>query len=169
MHGSVVGAPRQQPYAGGRQLDRHGAVLVGAQHVAGVELAEHRGVGVPVVVVAPHGYNGDDGVDRLEETGRVRVAAMVGDLQDRRPQQVGALQQRGLGRGAGVTGQQQHTVAVADPEHQRALVALQRRPLRAGTEHLHQGGAQPEGGAGHDGADRHPPLPGGQVGLARGR
>lgn len=136
------------------QRDAHRAVQIGAQHRHARQRPQHGRVGVAVVVALTDRHHRRAGADGVEEGRVVRVAAVVGDLQDRRGEQVGTGEQAPLRGLFGVAGQQQRAVLAGDPQHHGVVVGLvAQRAVGDRAQHHDVRGAEreaPAGGHRHD-------------------
>jgi hypothetical protein len=130
-------------------------VLVGPGDGGAPQLGEHRRMRVAVVVVGTDRHDRGRRADRGEEAGRVRRAAVMGDLQDARAEPFGTAQQAGLRVGLGVAGEQDRTGVVADAQDEGVLVEVVReRAVGGRAEHLDERAPEREALAGGDGLER---------------
>lgn len=131
---------RERP--GGRHLDAHRALLVGAAYLD-VEVGQSRQRGrcrVAVAVPCAGAHHGDLGSHRREQRWIGRRAAVVRHRHGLCDQQLRALEQVGVSGDLGVAREQEPSPRMGDPEHHRGVVQLAARrsvrPARWRSEHL---------------------------------
>lgn len=91
-------------------------------HAENLQLLQHVGMRVAVVVVLPRADDRVGGPDSGEELGQRRRPAVVGNLQQARTKEVGAPEQIPLARDLDVSGEQDRPAVVADSKDQRGVV-----------------------------------------------